>query len=34
LVGKSEYDVIMWRHKQRISSNSDHQTPLLNTRLW
>jgi len=31
---KREYDVILWRHKQRISSNNDHHTPLLNTRIW
>jgi len=31
---KPEYDVILWRHKHRISSNNDHHTPLLNTRLW
>jgi len=24
----------IWRHKQRISSNNDHHTPLLNTRIW
>ena len=23
-----------WRHKQRIFSNNDHLTPLLNTRVW
>ena len=25
-VCKSEYDVVLWRHKPRISSNNDHQT--------
>ena len=34
LICKREYDVILWRHKQRISNNSDHYTPLLNTRIW
>ena len=34
LVCKCEYDVILWRHKQRISSNNDHHTQLLNTRIW
>ena len=24
----------LWRHKQSISSNNDHDTPLLNTGLW
>jgi len=32
LVCKREYDVMLRRHKQRISSN--HHTPLLNTRIW
>ena len=31
LVCKRENDVILWRHKLRISSNNDHHTPLLNT---
>jgi len=31
LVCKREYDVILWRHKQRISTNHHHHTPLLNT---
>jgi len=30
---KYEYNVILWRHKLRISSNNDHHTPLLNTVL-
>ena len=36
LVCKREYDVILWRHKQCISSNNGHHrpTPLLNTRIW
>ena len=34
LICKREYDVILWRHKQRISNNNDHYTPLLNTRIW
>ena len=34
LVCKREYDVILWRHHQRISSNNDHHTPLFNTRIW
>jgi len=34
LVCKREYDVILWRHKQRITSNNDHHTPLLNNRIW
>jgi len=34
LVCKREYHVILWRHKQRISSNNDHHTPLLNTTFW
>ena len=33
VVWKREYNVIFWRHKQRISSNHDHHTPLLNTRI-
>ena len=33
LVCKREYDVILWHHKQRIPSNNDHHTPLLNTRI-
>jgi len=24
----------MWRYKQRISSNNDHHTPLLDARIW
>jgi len=31
LVCKREYDVILWRHKQGISSNNHHHTSLLNT---
>jgi len=31
LVCKREYVVIFRRHKQRISSNNNHHTPLLNT---
>jgi len=34
LVCKREYDVILWRHKQRTSNNNDQYTPLLNTRIW
>jgi len=34
LVCKRAYDVILWRHKQRISSNNDHHSPLFNTRIW
>ena len=34
LVCKREYDVILWRHKQRVSSNNDHHMPLLHTRTW
>jgi len=34
LVCKRECGVILCRHKQRISSNNDHHTPLLNTRIW
>jgi len=34
LICKREYDVILWRHKQRISNNNDHKTPLFNTRIW
>ena len=34
LVCKREFDVILWRHKQFISSTNDHHTPLLNTRIW
>jgi len=34
LVCKREYDVILWHNKQRISSNIDHHTPLLNTTFW
>jgi len=33
-VCKREYDVILWRHKQHISSNNRHHTPLLNTSIW
>jgi len=31
LVCKREYDVILWRHKQRISSNNGYHTPMLKT---
>jgi len=34
LVCKREYDVVLWRHKLRISSKNDQYTPLLNTRIW
>jgi len=34
LVCKRKYDVILWRCKQRISSNNDHRTLLLNTIIW
>jgi len=34
LVCKREYNVILWRHKQSISSNNDHHAPLLNTGNW
>jgi len=36
LVCKCQYDVILWHHKHRLSSNNDHHgpTPLLNTRIW
>jgi len=34
LICKREYDVILWRHKERISNNNDHYTPMLNTRIW
>jgi len=34
MICKREYDVILWRHRQRISNNNDHYTPLLNTRIW
>jgi len=34
LVCKRKYDVILWLHIQRISSNNDHHTPLRNTRIW
>jgi len=33
LVCKREYDVILWRHKQRVSSKNDQHTPLLYTRI-
>jgi len=33
-VCKREYDVILWRNKQCMSSNNDYHTPLLNTRIW
>jgi len=34
LVANVIYDVILWRYKQRISSNNDHHAPLLNTKIW
>jgi len=34
VVCKRGYDVILWRHKWHTSSNNDHHTPLLNTRIW
>jgi len=34
VVLKREYDGILWRHKQRISSNNYHHTRLLNTGIW
>jgi len=34
LICKREYDVILWRHKQHLSSNNCHYTPLLNIRTW
>jgi len=33
LVCKREYYLTFWRQKQRLSSNNDHHTPLLNTRI-
>ena len=33
LVRKREYDVILWRRKERIYSNNDHHKPLLNTKI-
>jgi len=26
---KLEFDVAVWRHKQRTTSNNDHRTPLI-----
>jgi len=34
LVCTRKYDIILKRCKQRISSNNDHHTLLLNTRIW
>jgi len=34
VVCKREYDVILLRHKQRITSNNDHYKQLLNTKIW
>ena len=34
LVCERECNDMLWHHKQRISSNNDHHTPLLNTRIW
>jgi len=34
LVCKRKYEIIFWRHKQRIASNNDHYTPLIKTRIW
>ena len=28
---KHEFDVTVWRHKQRTPSNNDHRTPLIDT---
>jgi len=32
-VWKREYDIVLWRRKQCISSKNDHHTPLLTTRI-
>jgi len=34
LVCKHEYDVIFWRHKQRLYSSNNNHRPLLKTRVW
>ena len=34
LVRKHEYDVKLWRHKQRIPSTNDHHMPLTETFPW
>ena len=31
---KREIDVILWRHKQRTSSNNDHRTPPTCSHQW
>jgi len=33
LFWKREYDIILQRYKQHVSSNNDHHTPLLNTTI-